>query len=290
MNDLRSPQGVYPLPPFEVHRYALVASTQDTLRSSLETPPYFAGPGSPVVWADEQDAGRGRQGRRWDCPAGEGLLFSVQLRPGLPLELAPLWGLNLALLVAEVVESLCPGFDAWLKWPNDWVTAEGRKWGGLLIENQVRGSFIQEALVGLGINLTQKTFKGLPDATSLALEQTKGSTGHRFSVPDQETLLHMILRAWAGFANQTNRAIAVSRPIVNEHEILGACERRLWGLGQSLRFEGPKGSVFFTVLGLERNGGLRVWDSVGSCERILGHPEYRLCYGQAAQTTPTQNP
>lgn len=281
MNDLRSPRGVYPFPPFEVYRYAMVGSTQDVLRNGLDSPGYFSGSGLPVVWANEQEAGRGRQGRRWDCPAGEGLLVSVQLRPILPLMMGPLWSFRLAMLVAEAVEDLCSGFRAWIKWPNDLVSHEGMKWGGLLIENQVRGTCLQEALVGLGINIHQKSWNGLPFATSLALEQTKLTLANSPSPPNQETLLHAILRVWADFASPTNPSEDAIATVLDEEEILGACQNRLWGKGQTLRFEGPDGSVSFTVLGLEKNGGLRVWDSFGSLERILRHPEYRLCYGQS---------
>ena len=38
-----------------------------------------------MVIAESQTAGRGRLGRRWSSPAGRGLLFSVLLRPKLPM-------------------------------------------------------------------------------------------------------------------------------------------------------------------------------------------------------------
>src|SRR5262249_27485095 len=43
------------------------------------------GPEGAVVLADYQAAGRGQHGRRWTAPAGAGLLFSVVLRPQLPV-------------------------------------------------------------------------------------------------------------------------------------------------------------------------------------------------------------
>ena len=39
--------------------------------------------------AERQSAGRGRLGRRWTSPAGKGLLFSVVLRPRLPMSGGP---------------------------------------------------------------------------------------------------------------------------------------------------------------------------------------------------------
>ncbi len=38
-------------------------------------------PSGTVVTADEQEAGRGRRGRRWSAPAGKALLYSAILRP-----------------------------------------------------------------------------------------------------------------------------------------------------------------------------------------------------------------
>ena len=63
----------------------------------------FAGRGAPhgtLVTADEQSAGRGRQGRTWSAPAGRALLCSIVVRE--PPRLLPLVA---GVAVAEVVES-----------------------------------------------------------------------------------------------------------------------------------------------------------------------------------------
>src|SRR6187397_2595423 len=76
-------------------RFALVGSTNDVVRDWLTA-------GTPEVClavADEQSAGRGRDGRTWQAPAGAALLLSLGFRPT--------W--------------LAPERAIRLKWPNDLV-------------------------------------------------------------------------------------------------------------------------------------------------------------------------
>ena len=66
-------------PPFIARRerFAVVGSTNDVVRE------WLAG-GTPEVClavADEQTAGRGREGRTWTAPAGGALLLSLGFRP-----------------------------------------------------------------------------------------------------------------------------------------------------------------------------------------------------------------
>jgi BirA family biotin operon repressor/biotin-[acetyl-CoA-carboxylase] ligase len=59
------------------------------------------------------------------------------------------------------------GDETFVKWPND-IYWRDRKAGGILIENQVRGSNWQAAVVGIGINLNQTVFSpGLKNPVSL---------------------------------------------------------------------------------------------------------------------------
>ncbi len=58
-------------------RFAVVGSTNDVVRDWLAA-------GTPEVClavADEQTAGRGREGRTWVAPAGGALLLSLGFRP-----------------------------------------------------------------------------------------------------------------------------------------------------------------------------------------------------------------
>lgn len=123
----------------------------------------------PVVVADHQTEGRGRRGRTWDAMAGKNLLFSMVLRPQVATARVPRLVLAWAAAMAEVL-------DVSLKWPNDLVVMRAdRMWkvGGLLAELETvsapSGRPPQPLVVlGVGINVSQVDFPGLPSATSLA--------------------------------------------------------------------------------------------------------------------------
>lgn len=106
--------------------------------------------GGAALLAEQQTAGRGRLGRRWQSVAGASLCLSVAAR--LPHGLAAAAGLSLAAGVA-VAECLRArgAVGVGLKWPND-LYARGAKLGGLLVELGSEGgqSF---AVIGLGLNL-----------------------------------------------------------------------------------------------------------------------------------------
>lgn len=137
-------------------RYASVGSTNDVVRGWLAD-------GTPEVClavADEQTAGRGRNGRTWVAPTGAALLLSLGFRPDrLPPE--RVWRLvaTVSLAMADAAEEVGGLADRAirLKWPNDLVI-EGedgggvRKLAGLLGETDGLGTEDPRAVVGLGIN------------------------------------------------------------------------------------------------------------------------------------------
>jgi len=128
--------------------------------STNERAKELAAAGAPhgtLVSADEQTAGRGRQGRMWTAEPGEALLLSFVLRS--PDELVPL---RAAVAVAESLP-----VPARIKWPND-VWIGGKKVSGILVEGRPQEGW---AVLGIGLNVATRSF---PDelseiATSLAL-------------------------------------------------------------------------------------------------------------------------
>jgi BirA family biotin operon repressor/biotin-[acetyl-CoA-carboxylase] ligase len=146
-------------------RLAVVGSTNDVVRDWLAD-------GTPEVClaiADEQSAGRGRDGRSWEAPAGRALLLSLGFRPTW---LAPdrVWRLaaTVSLAMADAAEEAAglPDRAVRLKWPNDLVAetsgtalpvvpdvADGiRKLGGLLGETSGLGGDDPRAVIGLGVD------------------------------------------------------------------------------------------------------------------------------------------
>jgi BirA family biotin operon repressor/biotin-[acetyl-CoA-carboxylase] ligase len=131
----------------------------------------LAGRGAPhgtVVTADEQTAGRGRQGRTWTAAPGEALLTSIVVR-----DLAPrhaLLPMVAALAVCEAAESVAP-VRCEIKWPND-VWLERLKLSGILVEARPAAGW---AVVGIGLNTGVREFpKELREiATSLQLDEPR---------------------------------------------------------------------------------------------------------------------
>jgi BirA family transcriptional regulator, biotin operon repressor / biotin---[acetyl-CoA-carboxylase] ligase len=127
------------------HRHFRIAdSTNGRARELAEA----GAPSGTVVTADEQTAGRGRQGRSWTAPPGKALLYSAILRPLGERQL--LLPLAVPLAVCEAAEALAPGIECRIKWPND-VWLDGRKLAGVLIEAKPQDGW---AVIGIGLNLS----------------------------------------------------------------------------------------------------------------------------------------
>jgi len=106
-------------------------------------------PHGTVVIAEEQTAGRGREGRTWHSPAG-GVWLGMLLRP--PRAELGAVSLRIGLVVADVADELARRPAAWLKWPND-VLLDDRKLAGILCEGRWQGESLQWLAVGVGINV-----------------------------------------------------------------------------------------------------------------------------------------
>jgi BirA family transcriptional regulator, biotin operon repressor / biotin---[acetyl-CoA-carboxylase] ligase len=117
-------------------------------------------PHGTTVTAEEQSAGRGRQGRSWSAPPGSALLCSLILRDPPPL----------LSLIAGVAVCDAIGEGARVKWPNDVVlelsNQEGRgptrgqvgseppctlaKLAGILVEGRPQENW---SVLGIGVNV-----------------------------------------------------------------------------------------------------------------------------------------
>jgi BirA family biotin operon repressor/biotin-[acetyl-CoA-carboxylase] ligase len=164
-----------------VERYRTLTSTNDRAR---ELRAEGAAHGT-VVLAEQQTAGRGRQGRGFHSPPGENLYFTVLLRPNLPFaQLMPLTAFA-GVAVCEGIAA-ATGQTPRCKWPND-VLLGGKKLCGILAETVTSGGGTPDVLLGIGINVNTRRFPPeLRDrATSLRLE-----TGRDM---DRETVLQAVL-------------------------------------------------------------------------------------------------
>ena len=139
-----------------------------------------------LVVAENQTAGRGQMGAKWNVEAGKNLTFSLLIKNVLP-KIDSIFDLNVAVAVS-IVNALkqfeIPQVS--IKWPND-ILAGNKKLGGILIENTIKPGGEISSVIGIGINVNQTDFDGLPKATSMAV-----STGCEF---DKEAVMLSIAHA-----------------------------------------------------------------------------------------------
>jgi BirA family transcriptional regulator, biotin operon repressor / biotin---[acetyl-CoA-carboxylase] ligase len=115
--------------------------------STNERSKALAGEGAPhgtLVTADEQTAGRGRQGRAWTSPPRSAVLMSLVVRE--PSEVLP--------LLAAVATCDALPVECTIKWPND-VWLDRRKLAGILVEGRPQQGW---AVLGLGLNVSTTEF------------------------------------------------------------------------------------------------------------------------------------
>jgi len=99
-----------------------------------------------VVLSDHQTAGRGRRGASWVCEPGDGLLFSMVIRPSFPKTNWSRIALAAGIGIAETLNARW-GVRAQVKWPND-IYIQDKKCAGILTE--AREDFV---IVGIGVNV-----------------------------------------------------------------------------------------------------------------------------------------
>jgi len=142
-----------------------------TLSSSLDAIHDLGAQGAPsgtVVLAEEQTAGRGRDGRTWRSPVG-GVWLGMLVRPPFPA--AEILSLRTGLVLADVVDDLLGAARAQLKWPND-VLLAGRKLAGILCEARWKGDAPQWLGIGIGINVANEIPSELTDR-AIALQELR---------------------------------------------------------------------------------------------------------------------
>lgn len=130
-------------------------------------------PEGTVVTAGYQEKGKGQREAAWQSEEGKNLLCSILLRPeGMRASEQFYINMAVSLAVRDSVQHFLPANEVKIKWPND-ILADKRKVSGILIENVLKGEWINVCVAGIGMNVNQQTFDGLPHAGSLAAMANK---------------------------------------------------------------------------------------------------------------------
>ena len=201
-------------------------------------------PGLPLscVVAKKQLQGRGQRGTTWEAEEGKNLTFSVFLpRPGI----GPAHQFLLSATVAVSLVSALEKFNLprlRIKWPNDILSAN-HKIAGILIENILAEGKVMGSIIGVGLNVNQEEFKGLPQAGSM---KTVSRTEF-----DRDEVLQVVLQhleiAFQDLAEE------------NSAEILSSYKKHLFRRLVPSTFKKPDGKLFTgMILGVTSTGKLLV--------------------------------
>ena len=103
------------------------------------------------VFAEEQTAGRGQRGNKWESAAGKGLWFSILLRPQIDITESARITTWVANMIADTLQTEFE-LAAEVRPPND-VYIGQRKIAGVLVEMRAQLSAPHVAIVGVGVNV-----------------------------------------------------------------------------------------------------------------------------------------
>lgn len=166
-----------------------------------------------AVRADYQTAGRGQFGHNWESAGGKNILCSLVLDMS-GHDLRRQFVLN-ACFCSALTATLrtIPGLDeVCIKWPND-IYFKGRKLGGILIENQIRGAVWTHAILGFGINVNQTHFQSTESGVSI-----QEITGHSMVISDLLShLLNNIKNHLLSFLAGSSEGLSLYNSMLGRH-------------------------------------------------------------------------
>lgn len=218
-----------------------------------------------VVFADEQQTGRGRRGRPFVSVKGEGLYFSILLKLDREKQDLRLLTICAAVATAKAIESVCK-IDAEIKWVND-IFHKGKKLCGILTEAVISGELqeISTLIVGIGIN-TGKVASEISDIATSIQEASGGTRGIRNQLAAE--ILNQFEKVYLDY---TERGRA--------QEILQDYKERLFIIGKDVLVENFGNEYVAKVLGIDGDGALMVRDREGNTQR-LSTGSIRLHWGE----------
>ncbi len=223
------------LPMGGLRYYEQVGSTNDIALSWGEE----GGQDFSIVIANEQLAGRGRNGRIWQTPPDSALAFSLLLIPNIREEknISLFTGLGALALVDTLHQHYA--LDAKIKWPND-VLVNGKKLAGILVEANWQGNKIKNIVLGMGVNVYANSVPNDVLFPATSLEKCKAN---------RSLLLRQILEAFHKW-----------RPSLGSGDLHNAWEKNLAFRGQQVQIHARDGHLIQEgkILGINQDGSLRL--------------------------------
>ena len=234
---------------FNIIKLDATASSNDWLKNK-----YLKGDCSDgdVVWVRNQTRGKGQRDKRWHTEPMKNLTFSLfKLFPELTVEKAFIINYVVTLGVTKALLEIA-NIDFMLKWPND-ILSGNNKIGGVLIENIIKGNRINGSIIGIGININQASFDGLPKASSIFLK-----TGVELKIGD---VLNRILRFLEVYINRLSTDSSAA--LKSEYESM------LFQKGKTSTFIDQKEKFQGVIKGITDEGLLSIQKPSG---QVLNYP------------------
>ena len=168
--------------------YDSVESTNDLLKPIMTDPQY----NGLVVFAKFQRKGKGRENRSWIAPANSSILCSTLIfLPGKLTDHAGPIALAAPIAAAKSIINTFQ-LEAKIKWPND-IYIENKKISGILIESTCVNTSLASFIIGIGINVNQKS-KDFPQkipAASISQFVNRKIDQEEFLLLSRELLIQM---------------------------------------------------------------------------------------------------
>lgn len=141
-----------------------------------------------LVTADEQTAGRGRQGKTFYSPIATGVYFSLVIRPHAALKNAVTATTAASVAVCKAIEQLTDKQPK-IKWVND-VYVDNKKICGILTEaiTNFEEGIVDSVIIGIGINISTHSF---PDGVDNAGCLNADVDRNRLIAKTVDELLHI---------------------------------------------------------------------------------------------------
>ena len=222
-----------------------------------------------LVTADEQTAGRGRQGRQWLSPRG-----GAWLTISWPMRKEPTAYRAASLAVAvgvrqALVELLTRGMPAeamanapqpQIKWPNDILIDEAKVVGILCEQSLGRSSNANVLFVGIGVNVAfeQTIFDELSSGEKLRHRATTLSNAAGCGIEVDE-VIELVTREVANALEQFE-ASGLAGATGGEPSLLAELRGALAYVGSERTWLYPRGSIVGRVLGIDDEGRLMIDD------------------------------
>ena len=203
--------------------------------------------GFVVITATHQTAGRGQRGNIWSSNAGENLLISILVRPGEALEVKRQFLLSQAVALAMHDAMQHYDIDTRLKWPND-IYAGSRKLAGILLELDYAGRYVEQAIIGIGLNVNQQAFPPMdrvPVSMKMLWKAENGKQRQDLVIDD---VLSTLLSSFERYYNLLLQG--------HGDEIAAEYDKLLLGINEQHTFIDKDGPFEAVLQGVESDGHL----------------------------------